>query len=66
MEDGRLIAFAVFISVLVAIGAMVMQRRRRAQRTGTDRVYGIASLAPETTEQARPAQRPRGVGTSGD
>lgn len=65
MEDWRLIAFAVLMIVLVAVGTAFLQRRRRAQRTGDDPVYGVASLAPETV-QPQAAPRTRGIGTTGE
>ena len=65
MDDWRLIAFAVLMIAVVAAGAAFMQRRRRAQRTGDDPLYGVASLAPETVRpQATP--RTRGIGTTGE
>ena len=64
MEDWRLIAFAVFMIAIVAAGAAFLQRRRRAQRTGNDPVYGVASLAPEVEQPS--VGRPRGVGTTGE
>ena len=66
MEDWRLIAFAVFMIAVVAVGAVVLQRRRKAPRTGSDPVYGVATLAPETIEQTHAAPRPRGVGTTSE
>ncbi|WP_267428052.1 hypothetical protein [Methylobacterium sp. GC_Met_2] len=65
MEDWRLIAFAVFMIVVMAAGAAFLHRRRRAQRTGDDPVYGVASLVPETVRPPHET-RPRGVGTTGD
>ncbi len=66
MEDWRLIAFAVFMIAVVAIGLVFLQRRRQAQKTGDDPLYGVASLGPKETDQAHKAPRTRGVGTTGE
>ena len=66
MEDWRLIAFAVFMIAVVGIGLVFLQRRRQAQKTGDDPLYGIASLGPNETDQANAAPRTRGVGTTGE
>jgi hypothetical protein len=66
MEDWRLIAFAILMIAVVAIGAVVLQRRRQAQRTGDDPLYGVAGLGPDKIDQAQSAPRTRGVGTTGE
>ena len=66
MEDWRLIAFAVFMIAVVAIGLTFLQRRRHAQKTGNDPLYGVASLGPNEIEQAQVEPRTRGVGTTGE
>ena len=66
MEDWRLIAFAVFMIAVVGVGVVLLQRRRKAQRTGNDPVYGVATLAPETVEQTQAKPRRRGVGTTSE
>ena len=66
MEDWRLIAFAVFMIAVVGIGLVFLQRRRQAQKTGDDPLYGVASLGPSEMDQAQAAPRTRGVGTTGE
>lgn len=66
MEDWRLIAFAIFMIAVVAIGLALLQRRRQAQRTGDDPLYGVASLGSDEIDQAQVAPRTRGVGTTGE
>ena len=65
MEDWRLIAFAVFMIAVVAVGVVLLQRRRQARRTGDDPLYGVASLGSNEIDQAQAAPRTRGVGTTG-
>jgi hypothetical protein len=66
MEDWSLITFAIFMIAVVAIGLALLQRRRQAQGTGDDPLYGVASLSPDETDQAHGAPRTRGVGTTGE
>ncbi|WCS24466.1 hypothetical protein LOK46_25580 [Methylobacterium sp. NMS14P] len=66
MEDWRLVMFAIFMVALVAVGWGLLQRRRRAARTGDDAIYGVASLTPETIERQHERPRARGTGTTGE
>lgn len=66
MEDWRLIAFAVFMIAIVGIGLVLLQRRRQAQKTGDDPLYGVAGLGPNEMDQTQAAPRTRGVGTTGE
>ena len=66
MEDWRLIAFAIMMIAVVAIGLVFLQRRRRALKTGDNPLYGVASLGPTEIEEMQAAPRTRGVGTTGE
>ncbi|WP_092045512.1 hypothetical protein [Methylobacterium pseudosasicola] len=56
-----MIAFAAFMFAIGAAGFLLWQRRRKAQRTGTDPLYAVASL--DDGELDRPAATPRARGT---
>ena len=66
MEDWRLSAFAGFMLALIAVGWLALRRKRRAQRTGDDPIYGIASLDTEADSEAPDGSHVRGPSSKGE
>lgn len=62
MEDWRLIAFAAFMLAIGAAGFLLWRRRRKAQRTGTDPLYAVASLDDGELNRLAATPRTRGTG----